>query len=155
MTKEKHIHTDFDKYTELCSVFFKLTGPLVAGTALALLASGSFSEKVRFEIKKRDNWKCQKCQCDWRPYLHASHDHHSRNHPLYKKAEGGRTLCIACHYDYHFENHHDCLRLLGLTPSQNIYALTELWKSMEMSDRRKRQNRDYRLLATTLLTAPQ
>lgn len=96
----------------------------IAGIGLLAVAFGAFGRPVRRKIKERDGnksvWSGKTTQ------LEVAHISHNRNKTNYNHESNGRTLTTAEHMWDHINRHGT--EQLGLTDSQNDWAIWQLWK---------------------------
>lgn len=84
-----------------------------------------FSREVRNRILNRD--KRRSTLSGKTDNLHVAHINHDKSNPLYDHESNGRTLTVAEHFWDHVNRHGT--EQLGLTESQNNWAIWRLWKT--------------------------
>ena len=97
---------------------------------MSFVLLNAFGRQSREEIKKRDGNKSAYSGKTGR--LDASHLDHNKKNPKYDNPENGRLLTPREHYLDHYNRH----ARNGISTSQNIWALKQLWNRLSRQDRK-------------------
>ena len=108
------------------STYYKISTVI----GVAALSQGAFSRPVRRKIWERD--KGQSVWSGETEDLTAAHINHSRSTEIYNSESNGRLLTNTEQYIEHFNRHGT--ESLGLTESQNKWALGTLWNKLKNRD---------------------
>lgn len=96
--------------------------PLATFGLLSIALFGAFSRKTKYEIHRRDGWRCVGCGSKYP--LEASHFDHNKSNPEYDNPANGDTRCPTCHLKEHIEK----AGKNGLSLETNDWAITQLLK---------------------------
>lgn len=111
------------------STYYKIAFVLGA----AAFSTGAFTKGVRKKIAERDNGKSV-----WSGEtegLTAAHINHDRKRKIYNDESNGRLLTWLEQYEDHFNRHNT--EGLGLSESQNKWALSKIWEMLSDEQRKK------------------
>lgn len=100
----------------------------LSAVGLFVIASGAFSLKTKYEIKKRDGGRS--AESGETENLEAAHYDHSRTNPDYDTVPNGRLLDRREHYMDHYNRLDN-----GLNRTQNLRALRGIWGRMTRKER--------------------